>query len=234
MSQETHAGQAGSASGSRCCASRQASAPVEAVEWTLAGQSGRGLGGGRVLDRAVVGASTRTAVPRHSPVLRVAVPAGRAHDGSTSTTSWIFENSVPGPARARAGQGGPGARSSTCVATAPSRWTRPTSTRRARVAGRARTGSTLSKAPRSSRCLERSVNEGRPWRHRRRRAGLLAGFNTPSRRLEFWSQTMAVPGDWPEQASCRTTSRATSIRKHGSTASKFGVRAGADVPACRP
>jgi anaerobic selenocysteine-containing dehydrogenase len=75
MSQETHAAR-GSASANRCIACSPNGRASRSRGPTR--QSRRGLGRGRVLDRAVVGSRSRR-LARHPQALRVAVPQGRAH-----------------------------------------------------------------------------------------------------------------------------------------------------------
>ena len=69
------------------------------------GQPGRGVGGERVLDRAVVAHRPRR-LARHPHVLRVAVPAGREGHASTSTTAGCSRTGCPA-CRRRPPQRGP-------------------------------------------------------------------------------------------------------------------------------
>ena len=92
MSQETHAG-AGSASASRCCAWR-ASGWASTFTLHLRGQPRRGVGGGRVLDRAVVAHRSRRRA-RHPQVVRVALSRPARSSRSTSTTAGSSRTPCP-------------------------------------------------------------------------------------------------------------------------------------------
>ena len=87
------------ASASRCCA-RRASAWARPFELHLRGQPRRGLGGGRVLDRALAGASTPTARSASASYFESPYRPGEKLTVD-EYYRWIFENSVPGPARGR-------------------------------------------------------------------------------------------------------------------------------------
>ena len=96
----------GSASASRCCGPRASGWASRSTD-TRAGQPGRGVGGERVLDRAVLAHRSRRRA-RHPQVLRVAGAARARSSPSTSTTAGSSSNSVPGlPERGR--RGGPDA-----------------------------------------------------------------------------------------------------------------------------
>ena len=103
---------------------------------------------------------------------------------------WMFENSVPGLPEAAAQESADAARR-TCASTASSR-SRTTSTA---VRGAARRDA-LAGARRSTTT---TVVERRHADRRARRRRPLAGFTTPSRQLEFYSQTL-VDWGWPEHA----------------------------------
>ena len=146
-----------------------------------------GLGGGRVLDRAVVADRSRRRA-RHPEVLRVAVPSGReaAHRGAVPLD--LREQ------RARPSRGGARAsgsrRSSTCASTARS-WSR-TSVYRTHeqplAAARSR--------GRDGRSGHAGRAEGRSGDRRRDRRPAPLGFPTPSRKLEFFSGTLKA-WKWP-------------------------------------
>ena len=89
------------------------------------GRARPGVGGGRVLDRAVVAdRSRRRARASASTSSRPIAPGEKLR--IEEFYRWIFENSVPGlPGGRRSGKASP--RSSTCASTAPS-WSRTTST----------------------------------------------------------------------------------------------------------
>jgi anaerobic selenocysteine-containing dehydrogenase len=83
----------GSASASRCCA-------PPASGWARrhrhpGGQPGRGVGGERVLDRAVVADRPRR-LARHPPLLRVPRASRARSSGSTSTTAGCSSTRCPG------------------------------------------------------------------------------------------------------------------------------------------
>ena len=116
QSQETHAGKW--IGFRQPVAARGARAAGREGRVHLRGQPGRGLGGGRVLDRAELA---------HRPRRRARHPhAGSSRPyrpGEKITVDeyyrWIFENAVPGLPEAAAARGAR-ARSTTCAATAPS------------------------------------------------------------------------------------------------------------------
>ena len=171
MSQETHAG--------RWLGFRQPVTRVAMEKQRREGrrharsQSRRSLGRDRVLDRALVeDRSGRLA--RHPQVLRVAVPARRKDHGRRVLRLDLRELG-PRPAGSR-GEGRP-------HAAAVHAQVRRLQGRRRRVQQGARAGRRTRTRP---ACVDR--------RHRGR-----AGFNTPSRKLEFYSPTLAEWG-WPEHA----------------------------------
>ena len=155
------------------------------------GRARPGVGGGRVLDRAVVAHRSRRRA-RHPQVLRVAVPARReaAHRGvlpagSSSTAC----RACPRPRRRRGSR-----RSRTCASTAPSS-SRTTSTATHEQAARRRR---TSRAPPSIPATQ-VVTQGRRRDRRRGRRRRAPGFPTPSRKLEFFSKTLK-DWKWPEHA----------------------------------
>ena len=137
-------------------------------------ESRRGVGRERVLDRAHLEDRSRR-LARHPQVLRVAVPARRADHGRRVLRLDVRELGARPAGGGREGE--PDAARSTCGSTASSRSrTRPTAAGYERRDGR-RAGAGVGGRT-ACRC---------------------AGFNTPSRKLEFYSPTL-VDWGWPEHA----------------------------------
>ena len=170
MSQETHAG--------RWLGFRQ---PVKRVALEKRGrqvdaharsQSRRGVGGSRVLDRAVLEDRSRR-LARHPQVLRVAVPARREDHGRRVLRLDLRELGAR-PAGGRS-EGKPDAAAVHAAATARSRWTTSRTARRTSSRSRpAASRSTASAAPASTRRRASSSST-----RRRSRSG--AGPSTRSR-----------------------------------------------------
>ena len=216
MSQETHAGQW---LGFRQPVLRVAREKRgEQIVGDLRSQSGRSLGRERILDRAELeDRSGRLA--RHPQVLRVARTAPAQPITMDEYYGWMFEHSVPG----LAGSGREGEPDAAAVhaevrrvpglgqdlqprARAPAR--------RRRAAGRPRQGDTVVKDGAAVGVVVDGVAR--------------AGFNTPSRKLEFYSPTLAEWG-WPEHAVPRYVPGPRALAR--SEARRGGVRSAAELPA---
>ena len=147
----------------------------------LRGEPGRGLGGGRVLDRAVAGASTPTA--RWASAATSSRPTGRARSSpSTSTTAGSSRTRCPACPRPRRAEGLTAARLHAALRRVPDRGGGPRACTRRPVdvpGGRAN----------GSRDRRRHASGARPWASRST-AKSVAGFPTPSRKLEIYSRTL--------------------------------------------
>ena len=166
------------------------------------GEPGRGVGRERVLDRALLAdrprrlasASGSSSSRRRSRARRLTVD---------EYYGWIFENSVPGSARG-GGRRGARRRSSTCVATVPSRSPRevgqlyeqpvPDDELDDVRGGSLRAGSTRGHRAAADRSnMRRSAHPDRPTRKAAAgsacawTARFCKGFPTPSGKLEFYS-----------------------------------------------
>ena len=201
----------GSASASRSCASR-ASGSASDVHRHPRGQPRRGVGGERVLDRAVLAdrpgrlarASGSTSSRRTGPGEKITVD---------EYYRWIFENSVPGLPEKAAAEG-----LTPLAVHAPLRRVRDRASELLPARARA-------SADRAERRVDGAVGRRRATRaaqgrHDRRVAPPLdrreagrgrgrlvdgvvrRGFPTPSRKLELYSATLADWG-WPEHATAR-------------------------------
>ena len=144
----------------------------ETLPLHLRGEPGRGLGGGRVLDRALLAHRPRRRA-RHPP----ATSSRPTRPGEKLTVHeyyrWIFENAVPGPARG-GGQGGAGApRVHAPLRRLPDRERRP----RAAREGGERAGGRRHRP----RDRHRDARTGKADRASRWTGEVVAGFPTPSR-----------------------------------------------------
>ena len=196
MSQETHAGALDRLPPARAARGARARR-AQAFEWTWQAHEAagrRGVGGGRVLDRALVAHRPRR-LARHPQVLRVAVPARREAPRSRSTTAGSSRTPCRACPRRRRRQG-----------LTPLEYMRKygaflveddvyeTPREAARREGPRRRRGRRGHARRVARAAARSGVEIDGVAR--------AGFPTPSRKLEFFSQTMKEWG-WPEQARAR-------------------------------
>ena len=215
-------------------AARQRRARGTARRAHLRGQPGRGVGGERVLDRPVV-AHRPGRLARHPPALRVDRPPRRAARRSTSTTTTLFRDSVPGLPG-----GGRGRGLDAAGVHAPARRVRDPRrpARGARDAGAAdeldRAGAVRdddgvyrvpgTAGPHDSLDeIQRphAVHRRRLGRRRRRRRAVRVGFPTPSRKLELYSRRAARLG-LARARHARRSSRATSTGRTSTSTAASG------------
>ena len=220
MSQETHAGAvarlppAGAARGAR-------EARRDRSTCDPRGEPRRGLGGGRVLDRAVAGASIPTA--RSASASTSSRPTAPARSCTMDEYyGWMFENTVPGPARGGGARGPDAARLHAQVRRVPGRGQR---LQHARAAARADGARRRDRRSRRRTLVAKDGAAGRRRGRRRVRA------RASRRRRASSSSTRRRSSDWgwPEHA-VPATSGATSTGA-SSTAREGEMVAAADLPA---
>ena len=185
MSQETHAARwIGFRQPVLRVALRAAGQDASSYTWQAHERRAAGVGGGRVLDRAVVADRSRRQ-PRHPQVLRVARTGRARRSRIEEYYRWIFENSVPGlPGGGRA-RGADAARVHAQVRRVPRRRTSVYGTARDAARARRSVDGRRRVDPGHRTCVRQGRRGGR---RRGRRPARCVGFPTPSRKLEFYSQ----------------------------------------------